>query len=94
VFVSSHHMSEMSMTAEHLIVIGRGRLIADSGVDEVVQRASKKSVRVRSPQMQRLVELVFGPDVSIDPIEPSLVEVHGLSSEQVGTIAAEHQIVL
>ena len=94
VFVSSHHMSEMSMTAQHLIVIGRGRLIADTGVDEFVQRASKKSVRVRSPQMQSLVELVSGPDVTVSAVEPSVVEVHGLSSEQMGTIAAEHRIVL
>jgi ABC-2 type transport system ATP-binding protein len=94
VFVSSHHMSEMSMTAQHLIVIGRGRLIADTSADDFVQSASTKSVRVRSPQVQRLVELVSGPNVTIDAIEPSVVEVHGLSSEQVGTLAAEHRIVL
>jgi ABC-2 type transport system ATP-binding protein len=94
VFVSSHHMSEMSMTAQHLIVIGRGRLIADTDVEEFVQRASKKAVRVRSPQVQELVELVSGPDVTVDSIEPSVVEVHGLSSEHVGTLAAEHRIVL
>ncbi|HLH29470.1 MAG TPA: ATP-binding cassette domain-containing protein, partial [Acidimicrobiales bacterium] len=49
VFVSSHLMSEMALTADHLIVIGRGRLIADLGVDEFVRRASKRVVRVRSP---------------------------------------------
>jgi ABC-2 type transport system ATP-binding protein len=94
VFVSSHHMSEMAMTAEHLIVIGRGKLIADTGVDEFVQRASKKAVRVRSPRVQQLVELISGPDVTVDPVEPSVVEIRGLSSEQVGTLAAEHGIVL
>ena len=94
VFVSSHLMSEMAMTAEHLIVIGRGRLIADTSVDQFVQGASKHSVRVRSPHIERLVELVVGPDVSVDAVEPSVVEVRGLSSEQVGTIAAENGIVL
>ena len=94
VFVSSHHMSEMSITAEHLIVIGRGKLIADTGVDEFVQRASKTAVRVRSPRVQQLVELISGPDVTVDPVEPSVVEIRGLSSEQVGTLAAEHGIVL
>jgi ABC-2 type transport system ATP-binding protein len=94
VFVSSHHMSEMAMTAEHLIVIGRGKLIADTGVDEFVQRASKKAVRVRSPRVQELVELISGPDVTVDAVEPSVVEIRGLSSEQVGTLAAEHGIVL
>jgi ABC-2 type transport system ATP-binding protein len=94
VFVSSHHMSEMSMTAEHLIVIGRGKLIADTPVDEFVQRASKKAVRVRSPRVQELVDLLAGPDVSVNAVEPSVVEIHGLSSEQVGTLAAEHGIAL
>jgi ABC-2 type transport system ATP-binding protein len=94
VFVSSHLMSEMALTAEHLIVIGRGRLIADTSVDEFVQGASKHSVRVRSPQADRLVELTAGPDVTVEPVEPSVIEIRGLSSEQVGTIAAENGIVL
>ena len=94
VFVSSHLMSEMALTAEHLIVIGRGRLIADTTVDEFVRRASKLSVRVRSPEVQRLVELIAGPEVSVDTVEPSVVEIHGLDSEKVGTVAAEHGIVL
>jgi ABC-2 type transport system ATP-binding protein len=94
VFVSSHLMSEMALTAEHLIVIGRGRLIADMSVDAFVQQASKHSVRVRSPEAERLGELVTGPDVSVDPLEASTVEIRGLSSEQVGTIAAQHGIVL
>src|SRR5665213_2464195 len=63
VFVSSHLMSEMALTAEHLIVIGRGRLIADTGVEEFVRGASKDSVRVRSPQVGRLVELIAGAGV-------------------------------
>ena len=60
-FVSSHLMSEMALTADHLIVIGRGRLIADTSVDEFVRRASKSVVRVRSPQAARLRELIAGP---------------------------------
>jgi ABC-2 type transport system ATP-binding protein len=94
VFVSSHLMSEMALTAKHLIVIGRGRLIADTSVDSFVQRASKLSVLVRSPQAERLGELVAGPDVSVVPVQASTVEIRGLSSEQVGTIAAAHGIVL
>ena len=58
VFVSSHLMSEMAQTAEHLIVIGRGQLLADMAVEEFVRRASKQSVRVRSPEVARLAELV------------------------------------
>src|ERR671934_216154 len=54
VFVSSHLMSEMSLTADHLIVIGRGKLIADTSVDDFIARASKQRVRVRSPQADLL----------------------------------------
>src|SRR5713101_6400143 len=65
VFVSSHLMGEMSLTADHLIVIGRGRLIADLAVEEFVRRASKKVVRVRTPQAAQLRDLLAGPDVTV-----------------------------
>ena len=65
VFVSSHLMSEMAVTADHLIVIGRGRLIADTSVEEFVRRASGAIVRVRSPQATKLRELVLGPGVTV-----------------------------
>jgi ABC-2 type transport system ATP-binding protein len=94
VFVSSHLMSEMALTAQHLIVIGRGKLIADTSVEEFVRRASKGGVRVRSPQAEKLAELIAGPDVQVSPVAPSVLEVTGLDSEQVGTTAAEHGIVL
>jgi len=94
VFVSSHLMSEMALTADHLIVIGRGRLIADMSVDDFVRKASGTRVRVRSPQATRLRELVLGPHVSVAGSESSLLEVEGLSAEQVGEIAAANKIVL
>jgi ABC-2 type transport system ATP-binding protein len=94
VFVSSHLMSEMAQTAEHLVVIGRGRLIADTSVDEFVRGASKRSVRVRSPEVSRLSELVTNSEVTVQSAEPSVVEIVGLDSEQIGRIAAEHGIVL
>lgn len=94
VFVSSHLMSEMAQTAEHLIVIGRGQLLADMAVEEFVRSASKHSVRVRSPQLDTLRELLAGPDVTIRGLEPSVAEITGLDSEQVGRAAAEHRLVL
>jgi ABC-2 type transport system ATP-binding protein len=94
VFVSSHLMSEMALTAEHLIVIGRGELIADMNTGEFVRRASKKAVRVRSPQAAALRELVTGPDVSVEAIEPGLLEITGLTAEQIGEEAAANAIVL
>jgi ABC-2 type transport system ATP-binding protein len=94
VFVSSHLMSEMAQTAEHLIVIGRGQLLADTSVDEFVRGASKQSVRVRSPQLADLAERLSGPDVTIESIEPGLAEIRGLDAAQIGEIAAAHGIVL
>ena len=94
VFVSSHLMSEMALTADHLIVIGRGRLIADMSVDEFVRKASGTRVRVRSPQATRLRELVLGPHVSVASSESSVIEVDGLTAEQVGEVAASNKIVL
>ena len=65
VFVSSHLMSEMAQTATRLVVIGRGRLIADTTVDEFVARASNHSVTVRTPEAARLRDLLLGPDITV-----------------------------
>jgi ABC-2 type transport system ATP-binding protein len=94
VFVSSHLMSEMALTADHLIVIGRGKLIADTSVEAFIQAASKKVVRVRSPQAIRLRELVEGPDVTVTGIEPGLLEVHGLTAVQIGDLAQQHGLAV
>jgi ABC-2 type transport system ATP-binding protein len=94
VFVSSHLMSEMALTADHLIVIGRGRLIADMSVDEFVRKASGERVRVLTPQATRLRELVLGPNVSVTSEEANELEVKGLTAQAVGEVAAENRIVL
>jgi ABC-2 type transport system ATP-binding protein len=94
VFVSSHLMSEMALTAEHLIIVGRGRLIADTSVAEFTRQASRNTVRVRTPDAERLRERLSGPDVSVTSDEAGVLTVSGLSSEQIGRIAAEHQVVL
>jgi ABC-2 type transport system ATP-binding protein len=94
VFVSSHLMSEMALTADHLIVIGRGKLIADTSVDDFVARASQKVVLVRSPALQRLRDLLAGPDVSFEPAERGALEVHGLTAEQIGDLAAANAIAI
>jgi ABC-2 type transport system ATP-binding protein len=94
VFVSSHLMSEMALTADHLIVIGRGKLIADTSADEFVARASQKVVVVRSPELERLREALLGPDVTFAAAERGALEVHGLTAEQVGEAAASAGIAL
>jgi len=94
VFVSSHLMSEMALTAEHLIVIGRGELIADMATDEFVRLASNQTVRVRSPQAMALADLVAAPDVTVAEVSPGLIEITGLSAAQIGEEAAANAIVL
>ena len=94
VFVSLHLMSEMALTADHLIVIGRGRLIADTSVDEFVRQASGTLVRVRSPQATKLRELLLGPGVTVTSTEPQLLEVSGSTPLLIGEAAAAHGIVL
>jgi ABC-2 type transport system ATP-binding protein len=94
VFVSSHLMSEMALTADHLIVIGRGRLIADMSTEAFLQQASGNVVHVRSPQAAELRELLVAPDVSIETLAPGMLEVHGLTAAQIGDIAASHHLPL
>ncbi len=94
VFVSSHLMSEMSLTADHLIVIGRGRKIADMSTDEFIRQASGGLVLVRTPQAAELEALLSGPDVTVTAAGPGLLEVRGLTAVQIGEAAAANQLVL
>jgi ABC-2 type transport system ATP-binding protein len=94
VFVSSHLMSEMALTADHLIVIGRGRLIADVPVGEFIQGAGRNVVRVRSPQAAELRDLLVGPDVMVTAADDGALEVSGLTAEQIGDLAAERHLTL
>jgi len=95
VFVSSHHMSEMAITADHLIVIGRGHVIADTSVEAFVREASSNVVRVRTPDASRLMEALAadGVTVSIDG-GLDVLQVAGLSAEQVGQTALANQVLL
>jgi ABC-2 type transport system ATP-binding protein len=95
VFLSSHLMAEISQTAEHLIVIGRGRLIADTSVSEIVAQASVgAAVLVRTPQAEELRRALAAAQATVDSPERGLLEVHGLTSAEVGTVAAREGIVL
>jgi len=87
VFVSSHLMSEMALTAARLVVIGRGRLIADTTVEEFVARAGGGAVTVRTPQAARLRELLLGPDVTVTSDQSGVLHVQGLTAEQIGAAA-------
>jgi len=98
IFVSSHLMSEMALTADRLIVIGRGQLIADSTTQEFIQRSSERSVLVRTPDATRLTELITaeGGKVTTEEIQdgaPGLI-VTGLEAPRIGELAASASVVL
>jgi ABC-2 type transport system ATP-binding protein len=102
VFVSSHLMSEMENTADHLIVIGRGSLLADCAMEEFIARSSGQTVRVRTPQPDLLAKAVSdlaarpaanSPAGAVTNPDGSLT-VHGLTAAQVGDLAFEHGVRL
>jgi ABC-2 type transport system ATP-binding protein len=94
VFVSSHLMSEMALTATHLIVVGQGRLIADTSVAELTAASAGSIVRVRTEEAPQLRDLLAGDGVSVTSSERDLLTVTGLSSAEIGQVAATARIAL
>ena len=95
VFLSSHLMSEMEQTADHLIVIGRGRLIADTDVASFVARASLGApVRVRSPQQPALAEALAHGGATSELLDDGALQIFGLTPERIGDIAAAQRLTL
>ncbi|WP_299273217.1 ABC transporter ATP-binding protein [uncultured Georgenia sp.] len=93
VLLSSHLMSEMAQTADQLLVIGRGRIIAAGPVQEVIDSATGAVVKVRSPQATELAARLEVDGARVQ-ITADALDVRGASVEQVGTLAARHGIVL
>lgn len=94
VFLSSHLMSEMAQTADHVIVLGRGRIIADAPIEEILAGATKKAVTVRSPQARLLAERLAAPDVTVTSTPDGALAITGISAAQIGEAAAQASIVL
>ncbi len=94
VFVSSHLLSEMALMADHLVVIGRGRLIANGPINDFIKNASKNSVVVRSPQATDLAELLRRKEAQVTVLEPGVLSIVGLDSKAVGDLAFEGSIRL
>ncbi|MFF9093607.1 MULTISPECIES: ABC transporter ATP-binding protein [unclassified Streptomyces] len=94
VFVSSHLMSEMALTADHLVVIGQGRLLADTTMADFIARNSRAFVRIRTPQRERLLDVLHQEGITAVETGGGALEVEGGKSEQIGELAARHQIVL
>jgi ABC-2 type transport system ATP-binding protein len=105
ILVSSHLMNEMAVTADHLIVIGRGRLLTESTTEEVIARSTDKSVRVRTPDAERMAGLITAAGGKVSPSAATpgenatgngapLLTVTGMEAARVGEIAASASIVL
>jgi ABC-2 type transport system ATP-binding protein len=97
VFVSSHLMSEMALTADHLVVIGQGRLLADTSMERFIQENARTFVRVRSPEPERLADALAAgglpPERRVWRADGSL-EISGTGAERIGELAAAHGVVL
>lgn len=94
VFVSSHLMSEVEQTADHLIVIGKGRILADMPMGDFIRQSSQHRVSVVSPDAARLADLMAQPEVTVTRTDDGDLEVEGLTAREVGEIAAASGIVL
>ena len=94
VFVSSHLMSEMAQIADRLIVIGRGRLIADTTIEAFTHRASSGRVRVRSPRVEALEVVLVTHGATVTPTDHDVLEVRGLDAARIGELAAGAGIAL
>jgi len=92
VLLSSHLMSEMSQTADHVIVLGRGKVLADAALPDLVRAWTTARVHVRSPRAAELADAVAGRDVEIVTADPFTLDVTGLPASRIGDIAAERGI--
>ncbi|MFE4872531.1 ABC transporter ATP-binding protein [Streptomyces sp. NPDC056682] len=94
IFVSSHLMSEMALTADHLIVIGQGRLLADTSMADFIRENSRSFVRLRSPQWERLLDVLDQAGIPFLQTGGGAIEIDNGKIETLGELAARNQLVL
>jgi ABC-2 type transport system ATP-binding protein len=94
VLVSSHLMSEMAVTADHLVVVGGGRLLADTTVDDLIERVAPGRVVVRSPDAVRLHSVLAARGAAVTSASPGVLEVEGVPAADIGVAAAGAGLVL
>ena len=94
VFVSSHLMSEMALTADHVVVIGKGRLIAEMPIDEFTAQNSNAYIRVRSPNIGQLRSALEGAGATVTVGDDGSLSVRGITQERIGELAWRTGIML
>ncbi|MFJ9698755.1 ABC transporter ATP-binding protein [Streptomyces fradiae] len=94
IFVSSHLMSEMALTADHLVVIGLGRLLADTSMADFIHHNSRSYVRLRTPQQEQTRDVLRAAGLTAADGADGALEIDGATTEHVGELLGEHGIVL
>ena len=94
VLLSSHLMTEMQLVATHLVVIGRGRILADTSMADFLAGASTGTVHVSTPDAARLSDELCRAGATVSSTELGSLDVKGLSAPEIGALAAEHRVVL
>ncbi|MEU2631334.1 ABC transporter ATP-binding protein [Kitasatospora sp. NPDC007106] len=94
VLVSSHLMAEMALTADHLVVVGRGRLLADLSTEAFLAQHGRTRVRVRAVDPLKLADLLRTSGTAAEPVEGGAWEVSGAAPEEIGALAARHGVAL
>ena len=94
IFVSSHLLSEMALMADHLVVIGKGRLIAMGPVEEFVSTARANAVVVRTPDASALADVLVARGAKVEAPEPALLTISGMTAQAVGDVAFDHRFRL
>lgn len=94
VLLSSHLMSEMAQTADHVIVMGRGKVLADASIEELVRSWTTNSVLVRAPRAAELAAALEGPEVEIVSTGPETLNVAGIPASRIGDVAAAERIAV
>jgi ABC-2 type transport system ATP-binding protein len=94
VFVSSHLMSEMALTADHLIVIGRGRLLADTTIRDFIEANSRSFVRIRTPDPQRMRDALATAGICVEQATDGTLEAYDVAASKVGELAAAHRLTV
>jgi ABC-2 type transport system ATP-binding protein len=94
VFVSSHLMSEMALTAEHLVVIGRGRLLADTSMADFIENNSRSYIRVRTPQPEQMLDALTTAGLTPVTVGDGSIEIQDADPAKIGELAAQNRLVL
>lgn len=94
VFLSSHLMSEMQLVADQIVILGRGRLLAEKSMEQFIADASGVATRVASPQATAIRDALAGPDVQITALQPGVIRIDGVAAAKVGELAAANGWVL